>query len=155
GRVVPLPTNKPVDSFLVGFSPDGRVLLAVSGGREALHAWDVRRGKPLWVFRPKADFLDAFAFSPDSRTVAVLERRVIRLRDPRTGKMLRACKGTLALSESMRRTLSFSTDGRLLAAADGQSLRLWSGSTGEELRTPVGHTDRATDLAFSLDGRTA
>ncbi len=50
--------------------------------------------------------------------------------------------------------VAFAPDGRLLAIASGDLLRVWDTATGAEMRTLRGFTDSVTAVAFTPDGRT-
>jgi WD40 repeat protein len=48
----------------------------------------------------------------------------------------------------------FSPDGAQLATTSGDgTVKIWDGSTGQELLTLTGHTNLVTAIAFSPDGR--
>ena len=60
-------------------------------------------------------------------------------------------------------SVSFSPDGTRIASGDSEALyeigrhpgeiKLWDASTGEELHTIKGHTDRVSSVSFSPDGK--
>jgi WD40 repeat protein len=51
------------------------------------------------------------------------------------------------------RGIAFNPNGRLLASAsEDNTIRIWSPSTGEQLRILSGHTDKINGIAFSPDG---
>jgi WD40 repeat protein len=47
----------------------------------------------------------------------------------------------------------FSSDGRTLASASYETIKLWDAASGRELCTLSGHTDWVASVAFSPDGR--
>src|SRR4051812_25608989 len=50
--------------------------------------------------------------------------------------------------------ISWAPDGSVLAAAsDDGTVQLWSGETGQPLRTMTGHSQKVTKIAWSHDGR--
>src|SRR5262249_2213575 len=49
--------------------------------------------------------------------------------------------------------MAFSPDGKIFAAAQGQSIRVWAIDRAEELVTLQGHSDLVTDIAFSPDSQ--
>jgi len=51
-------------------------------------------------------------------------------------------------------SVSFRPDGRILASAGDQTVRLWSVITGKHLRTLQGHTGFVNSVSFSPDGKT-
>jgi WD40 repeat protein len=73
----------------------------------------------------------------------------IKLFDVPAGNEVRTLNG----HEKTILSLGFSPDGRLLAAASANGIRLWDVATAMELRT-FGQGAPAGSLAFSPDGRT-
>ena len=51
-------------------------------------------------------------------------------------------------------SVAFSPDGKILASASSESVKLWDVASGKELRTFAGHSLRITSVAFSPDGKT-
>ena len=71
--------------------------------------------------------------------------------NPATGKRIQ----TIAL-ESRVESIAFSRDGKssyLLAATAAQRILYWDVSTGQKVRTPVGHTAVVNSITVSPDGR--
>jgi Tetratricopeptide repeat/WD domain, G-beta repeat len=107
----------PVDSTLIGFSPDGKWLATTGGG---LRLWSVGS----WQEGLKVGG-HHFAFSPDSKMLAVSDGLgTVRLLDPETGT-------EYARLEDPNRDrvwhMSFSPDGTRLVATndDSQSIHVW------------------------------
>jgi WD40 repeat protein len=153
----------------IGFTPDGATL-ALSFFRQIeegarVELWDPYKGglkqtieMDYGRMRPK------FAFSPDSKALAVLyagekdrDRTKsdlnggVRLFDPATGETVRSLRG----HKHMAISLDFSPDGKLLATGGSQhdeDVRLWDMTTGNEVRViPTGAVVPA--VAFSPDGK--
>jgi WD40 repeat protein len=116
-----------------------------------LHLGDASTGKELLHWPgPKNVVPSSYAFSPDSRTVALacqIEKDV-HLYDTTTGKEVRRFAGH-------RETLyavAMSSDGKtLVSCARDDTLRFWDVATGKELRQ-VNHDGGVWRLAFSPDG---
>jgi WD40 repeat protein len=87
----------------------------------------------------------AFAFSPDSRTVAAGNQHAA-LWDLQTGRRLRVFDAKLYC-------LAFSPDGKTLVTAYNE-VRLWDVATGKERQQLTGHQHRVHAVAFSPDGKT-
>ncbi len=102
------------------------------------------------------DFVQAWALSPDHKTLAVSTaatigntfQPVIQLWDPDTATSL----GTLLSGDKISTALAFSPDGSILASANGSSLTLWEVSAWQRLGDWTAHDDYITALAFSPDG---
>jgi Tol biopolymer transport system component len=91
------------------------------------------------------------AYSPDGNTLAMQHGAVITLRDLEAGKE----RSTIATGSLLVHCLTFSPDGKALAAAcDDRTVWLWDAATGKELAVFKGHTDRVWSVAFSPDGKT-
>jgi WD40 repeat protein len=143
------------------FSPDGNYLVA-AGADHRLIVYDTRfwnitnsveiPGLRSWGGDESATSL-GLAFSPDSRLIAVVPEDGINLLSLPDLRQL----GTLKYPEGRmpgRRFVSFSSDGRTLAActADESHVKLWDRETQKELRSILVHTDSVYDAAFSPDG---
>jgi RNA polymerase sigma factor (sigma-70 family) len=139
----------------LAFSPDGKLLATGGYSSDAdVRLWDVATGKEVRRIETGAN-VRAVAFAPDGKVLAsgLGDGRVV-LWDVATGKELRVLKGVADSPAG----LTFSPDGRLLAAAGpverdkklSNEARLWDVGTGELLRS---WSDTATSLAFTSDGR--
>jgi WD40 repeat protein len=89
------------------------------------------------------------AFSPDGSSVAAAVGRSVRLRDARTGRLLRSLSG----HGGQVRGLAYSPDGRWLASCgDDRTVRVWDPRDGTAVAT-LRHTANAASVAFFPDGR--
>ena len=59
---------------------------------------------------------------------------------------------TLPTGESVRSVALSSNGTRIVSGSNGNSVRVWDGSTGVELMELKGHTDSVKSVAFSRDG---
>ena len=149
------------------FSPDGKMLASRGGIDGILRLWNPATGAELrkvenlskvnpWRFYRET----ALAFSPDSKTVAVSDRKAIILLDTANGQETKRLAG---YRDCM--FVAFSPDGKLLAsgglddaAKESYSLRLWDAEQGVEKRlcdlpkTRKGGTEPPTGIAFSPAG---
>ena len=107
-------------------------------------------------------FWSQLAFSPDGSLIACIMAsddievkpgvpRIV-LCDARTGTVLRRWNDS-GNRYSFYPRMSFSQDGRLLAASDGNLVHLREVATGTELRVFKGHRNEIESLAFSANGR--
>jgi WD40 repeat protein len=140
----------------LALSADGmRLAFGTRGGR--IRYWDVSGGPPPAPGDRQAPLV-AVAVSPATRAVATLERELIRLWDPRSGRQTRL----LPAEKEQFHCLAFVPSGRLLVAGglartrDGNrgQLRLWDADTGKPAWTiPLAGTAVAR-LAVAPDGKT-
>jgi hypothetical protein len=152
-----------IDTRLLVFSPDGQCLAAASSDG-TVRQWDLtagREGPALRVQRAAApalpedgwdnNFIQALAFSPDSRTLATGHADgAIGLWDTATG----LSQGILGAPSPGRVRVAFSPDGGVLAAVGGGGeLCLWDLSARRERGTFRWHTSPVAALAFSPTGR--
>lgn len=131
----------------MAWSPDGK-LLAVHGWDSTIRILDPATGDVAGSFVDMGRTPIFLGFSPDSSTLVLVNQEAkVRLVD-KTGRDIRTLDETL----SGARFIAFSSDGRMMAAADvGGKVRIWDTKSWKVLRdldaTSVRH------IAFSPDGR--
>jgi RNA polymerase sigma factor (sigma-70 family) len=160
------------------------LFFSADGGRLAVYAYtlprslaihDTKTGKLLQrlLEDPEVGIVGA-AFSPDGRSLALDHGDgQIQLVEMATGKYRKVfgtpyinrakpkevsgmtwSSTTLWNGEAASSTVAFSPDGRLLAHADQQELKVWEVITGETLAKFKGHTGKLTAVAYAPDGAT-
>ncbi|HEY7428307.1 MAG TPA: sigma-70 family RNA polymerase sigma factor [Gemmataceae bacterium] len=154
----------------MAFLPDGRMLAATdflkpgeaSQKIRGIRVWDVATGKEVRQLsdpaKKREDLLSASAFSRDGKLLAttVTLKRDISVWDVASGQEIRQLtRDEGAANEGSIRTLAFSDDGKMLAAATSRTVSVWDAATGKPLRQmkATGHAFGAV-LAFSPDGKT-
>jgi RNA polymerase sigma factor (sigma-70 family) len=148
-----------------GLAADGQTLVTHSRG-DGVRIWSLDGGAPVRrVSIPGGNSI--VTLSADGASLAALTDGKVVQYDPATGKP----KGKLARPEFSAVALSFSPDGRFLAARRDPDLatRLWDVATGKELPTPEGAARpageltlffnrqaqvRSAEVVFSPNGRT-
>ena len=137
----------------IAYAPDGtKLAVATSIG---VWLYDASTDTELNLLSEDPDYVQAIAFSPDSRTLAsggYSSNDVIRLWDTGTGKR----RGTLDAYEEIL-ALAFSPDGTMLASSGGgpdYPIQLWSLKKRQLQDTLFGHTSWTFAITFSADGKT-
>lgn len=141
------------------FSPDGKTLAFASGGNEGIVTLlNPVTGQKLHTLEIGFK-VDSIAYSPDSKIMATAstygyddERKtIVTLIDVTSGLSL----GTPIKKEKQSlHSLTFSPDGKTLAAGSNNKIILWDANSWQELRTLEGHSDIVSSVKFSPDGRT-
>jgi WD40 repeat protein len=147
-----------VGVLCVAFSPEGRRLASVGGGRSRV--WDAETGQPVCVFGEENLNAYRVAFSPDGRKLVSVGWSGIGLWDAASGKPLTLPKGQLTVK--VGDNVAFSPDGRRIAAGQSNlaTALLWVADSGEPLAVFrghgesqfQGHPDSRVGVAFSPDG---
>jgi WD40 repeat protein len=144
------------------YSPDGS-LVATTSGDGSLRLWDTRgRSLKRTVATEPGVYVSA-AFSPDGTTLAIAGEdgpiRLVRIGDGASTPIAGADNPHVLVppggqvSGAADMWVAFSPDGRTVAAAHGDEVRLWDTSTHQQIGKPfTGHAGLLTALAFSPDG---
>ncbi|HZV07434.1 MAG TPA: sigma-70 family RNA polymerase sigma factor [Gemmataceae bacterium] len=149
-------------SGMVWFSEDSRLMAGLlrkkgekSTANDSLAVWELATGSVLARY-PKAGFIAQVAFSPDGRTLALLDGRGIRLEDLRTGKLQAEYAAPDVTCELTNRgcttqTLAFSPGGSTLATGhlDGTIL-LWKVPRSHEVKPAAPSDGEAEKLWVDL-----
>ena len=130
----------------VVFSSDGDRI--VSGADDnTVRIWDARSGKQLAELSGHRGDVNCVAFSPcGDRVASASDDGTVRVWDPQvrdTANMLRG--------HGSFREVACSPHGHRIVSASGDTVRLWSGKSGEELAV-FHHPYEVTKVVFSPDG---
>lgn len=133
-------------TFSIVFSPDG-ALLAAADGHGMVRMWDVAGGELVMTFEYGDDSdVHDLAFSPDGAWLATGgTAQSMRLWDVASGQMVRStgAEGVMGLT--------FSPDGKLVAAESMYTVKLWDVASGDVVAN-LRHPAELLSVAFSPDG---
>ena len=147
--------------FSAAFSPDGETLATKNLGG-TVRLWDTKTSELRHTFTKQKHWVIGMTFSPDGQLHALLqdEGRNRSLWDIKAGELL--CSLTVPETKRNQWGAAFSPDGSVLATGmvDKTPIRkrddtvwLWDATTGEHIRTLIGHLDIITCVAFSPEGQ--
>jgi WD40 repeat protein len=130
----------------VAFSPDGR--RAISAGDDAIYIWDVETGRQLSRVLGKGLMAFCIDIARDGRH-ALFENHALALWDLEANRRVFRYEG-----HATAHTVAFSADGRsAFYGANNGPIHQFALVDGKEIRRLNGHTEVATALACSPDGR--
>jgi WD40 repeat protein len=138
----------------VAFSRDGELLATAAG---MVKLWEVASGSLRLSFQGfERKGIEALAFSPDGKRLAVGGTGMVRVRDTTQGEEIL----NLRAGSAEVHGLAFSPDGRDLAAATGDyrdvdqpgAVMVWDVATGRERLVLRGHRGRINAVAYNRDG---
>lgn len=145
-KVVELPHDP--DDFSMGMdvSPDGK-WLAASTYRRGAYLYDRQTGKSVRRIGDDCSRMFKPCFTPNGKSIVTMGRQSMWVWDAATGQLEREilnCRGTVA----------FSPDGKVMACADEDAIRLFELRTfGELKRLDDNLAGFASDVRFSPDGK--
>ena len=132
-------------------SPDSK-RIAVSSYSKTLYLIDVASGKELWKTDVLDDAIDELVFACDGKQLATIEKGVVRLRDPATGKVLHTLEHAFP-NEGGYDAVVFCPDNKTMVTGDFQgTIRIWNRATLKETRSFNGVTGCNEKIAISPDG---
>jgi WD40 repeat protein len=149
----------------VAFSADAKTLAI--GNLNSIDLREPTTGKEIRSIT-SANGATGMVFAPMGTTLAVRGRdHQVRLIDCETGKQLHMLtdSGTddswpgatirIGMPNMPRAELAFAPDGKSLAVASGNTLRIWDTATGKEQPLKGGHRGPISNLGVSADGKRA
>lgn len=160
--------SSPVEA--IAYSPDGALFATASRRREGNNTigetvlWDAKTGAARHTLVAHRPGVFSLAFTRNSSTLATGGNGEAKLWNTRTGKLEKTVTAVGPDNYLPLHSLSFSPDGRILAAGTsltspkaghlGGDVRLWKVPSGKLQRTLTGHDHSVPTVAFSPDGKT-
>lgn len=136
---------------LTAISPRGKLLATGRTGDRRVKIWDRESSARLAVLHAPADYVEAIAFAPDGRTLAILdETGLVTLWDMGTYRE----SGRLQAHQSARpMTLVYSRDGHWLASSGDEGIvRVWDAEARRPAFVLQGDPQDINGIDFSPNG---
>jgi WD40 repeat protein/serine/threonine protein kinase len=159
GRQSTLPRHAQERDVYVGFSPDGKRLVAASlPDADApeldcltVRVWDLAGPRVVMTLEKLSSFAREFEFSPDGKLLAFADtlRGRVPVLDASTGREAFTCK----YADGQVRHAVFSPDGTRLAACGEQGVQFWNVATREAVAAWPSASNNGEFLAYSPDGK--
>jgi WD40 repeat protein len=148
----------------LAFSPDGKRIAGAGAKGDPVHGgmmpdhvtiWDTVTGKELQKVGPMGL---SVAFSPDGKQLATASRAdgtlgdktaAMCILDAETGRVVTR----IPCPDSDDHIIAYSPDGKCLASARHEKIKIWDAETHKEVRTLRGHTGKVTALSYRGDGK--
>ncbi|MDY3562865.1 sigma-70 family RNA polymerase sigma factor [Gemmata sp. JC673] len=133
-------------------TPDGKMLVSKTYyGDASVLVWELATGRLLHQFPGHYEENRAVALSPDGKTLALGQDKVIRFYDLTSGKEVRNLSSSIGGTDE----LAFSPDGKVLASGHGcNTVLLWDLAGGKVQSRLQAEQNRVSNLVFSPDGKT-
>ncbi len=146
------------------FSPNGNTIITSiyeEDSDDGVYLWDGKTGQHIRDLNEYSGATSSASYSSDGKIIAIVDGHGSRvsLFDISKRQHLNTLSGHVSLPFCGGGTISdvrFSYNGQTIVTAsgvDGTAI-IWNSSTGEQLKTLIGHTDGISSVAFSPDGKT-
>jgi WD40 repeat protein len=142
------------NTWAVIFSPDGKRLATAATGN-TVKLWDLPRRRELTSFKLPSRWLESIAFSAGERLLAAgIDGPAVTLWDVRARRPWLTLKQPFPGDPAEIDLLTFTADGKVLAAGRGTTLKLWDVATRRESAGFRVREGRFATMALSPDGQT-
>ena len=136
----------------VTVSPNGEII-ASAGYDNKIKIWSIA-GELLQTIKAHNLAITSLAFTPDSRIASSSWDNTVKLWSIADGGKSSSLLHTLTKHQDGVTTISFNSDGTVLASGSGdRNIKLWNTKTGELIKNLRGHTSQINSLAFSSDDK--
>jgi WD40 repeat protein len=155
----------PTNTTSIAFSADAKTIAI--GNFNSIVLREPATGKEIRSINPTNGAM-GMVFAPQGALLAVRGRdHHVRLIDSETGKQLHVLTAAgmgddwpgatirIGMPNVPRAELAFAPDGKSLAVASGNTLRIWDTATGKDQPLTDGHRGPVTNLGVSADGKRA
>jgi len=148
--------------YSVAFSPDGKQILSGSNDR-TIKLWDASSGQLIRTFSGNSKSgVNSIAISLDGRQIlSGYGDDTVKLWDTASGQFIRSFKikgytnmeTAIAFSPDRKQVLFSSWDYNQTTKQWNHAVKLYDITSGKEIKTFWGHTERIVSVAFSSDGK--
>ncbi len=130
----------------IALSRTGAIATGYDDGNVKL--WNMQTREPSSVFKICDKEVLALSFSPDEQTLAAgcSDGKIQLSRTQKPPITLNGHSGPV-------RSLVFSSDGKLASGSEDKTVRVWDGTTGQQLWASDAHKDGILAVTFSSDGK--
>ena len=143
----------------ISWSPDGKQIATASFDK-TIRIWDASTGDVIRSLIGHTRPVRGIAYSPDGSKIATCsEDRTVKIWESSTG----LCLLNISAHDSGVFCVIWSPNGTWVASAGGhdshstelgdKKIKIWDVTTGENIKTLVGHTDGVYSLSWTFDGK--
>ncbi|RKU16433.1 hypothetical protein C6503_12455 [Candidatus Poribacteria bacterium] len=146
--------------YSVAYSPDGKTIATASRGE--VRFWDAKTGRHTVTLKEHMLSPDLIAYSPDGKTIATAigsphyrqHDEIIYFWDANTGVHKKDCKNSKKEVFGFVKSVTYSPDGKTIAAAIGNKVLFSDAETGKRHETILkGDTSSISSVTYSPDGK--